>query len=301
MAASDALGFKFGRRRPVGRQPAMPMILPDVIEISAAHLDEEDQERKRLKEIAAQSIGMREYMSQDNHIRDDSTTDDDEEERRTTSDSVDMRVGGYSRRSESALNVNGGGLSPHESSHSIAILPQQPAIGRRLRSGSVMSHSPSNSMTIAPIPPFPSTVFSLIPFKQCAGVLPKYYAPSSLRIFALSKNWKERYLILSAPATLVTKGQGPAVSYLHLFKTSNQEDKELERLEINEDSVVFVSEGEVGGRRHVIKVGGTDVGAMKKEYTHEEGGHIMWFLQFSDQQEAQKWITNIKNAILGQR
>ncbi|KAF4617424.1 hypothetical protein D9613_006089 [Agrocybe pediades] len=303
VAASDALGLKFGRRRPVGRQPAMPNILPDVIEISAAaaRQNEEDEERSRLKHIAAQSLGIEPTMvSRDNRIRDDDMTDEDAE-RHTASDSVDGRVAGYTRRSYSALNVSGGGFSPHESSHSITVLPQQHPIGRRLRSGSVMSHSPSNSMTIVPIPPFPSTVSSITPFTQCAGVLPKYYTPSSLRIFALSRNWKERYIILSAPATLVTKGQVPAVSYLHLFKTSNRDDKELERLEINEESVVFVSEGEVGGRRHVIKVGGTDVGAMKKEYIHEEGGHTMWFLQFSDPVEAQKWITDIKNAILGQR
>ncbi|KAF8964185.1 hypothetical protein BDZ97DRAFT_915772 [Flammula alnicola] len=130
---------------------------------------------------------------------------------------------------------------------------------------------------------------------------PKYYPPSSLRIFALSKNWKNRFLLLSSPATLVTRGQGPAVSYLHLFKSSNPEDKELERLEINEDSVVFVAEEEVGGKSHVIKVAGADVGAMKKDYMHEEGGHTMWLLQIPEQADAQKWITNIKNAILGQR
>ncbi len=85
------------------------------------------------------------------------------------------------------------------------------------------------------------------------------------------------------------------------FKSAGADEKELERLEINEDSVVFVSEEEVGGRRHVIKVGGADVGAMRKEYTHEEGGHIMWLLQIADPAEAQRWISNIKHAILGQR
>ena len=34
------------------------------------------------------------------------------------------------------------------------------------------------------------------------------------------------------------------------------DERELERLEINEDSVVYIAEGEVGGRRNVIKVGG---------------------------------------------
>ncbi|PPQ89635.1 hypothetical protein CVT25_013822, partial [Psilocybe cyanescens] len=295
VAASDALGFRFGRRRPQSvRQPPTPIILPDVIEISA-HRDEEDEERNHLRQMAAQAIGLGPFLvSPDSQSREDSTTDEDDEEHPPVSE---LRLG-YPSNSDSVPNVEA--RSPEGSSLSVGVIPQQPPQGGRYRSGSV-AHSQANSMTIAPIPPFPSTVSALTSFKQCSGVFPKYYPPSSLRIFALSKNWKSRYLILSSPATLVTRGQGPAVSYLHLFKTSGREEKELERLEINEDSVVFVSEEEVGGKRHVIKVGGADVGAMKKEYIIEEGGHTMWLLQIPDQVVAQKWITDIKNAILGQR
>jgi hypothetical protein len=88
---------------------------------------------------------------------------------------------------------------------------------------------------------------------------------------------------------------------LHVFKSAGSEEKELERIEINEDSVVFVAEDEFGGRRSVIKVGGTDVGAMKKEYIVNEGGYSMWLLHIQDTADAQRWITNIKNAVLGQR
>ncbi|KAH9480505.1 hypothetical protein JR316_0007105 [Psilocybe cubensis] len=295
VAASDALGFKFGRRRPQSvRQPSSPIILPDVIEISARR-DEEDEERNHLRQMAAQAIGLGPFLvSPDSQSREDSTTDEDDDGQPPASE---LRLG-YPSKSESVQNIEA--RSPEGSSLSVGLISQQSPQGGRYRSGSV-AHARSNSMTIAPIPPYPSTVSALMSFKQCNGVFPKYYPPSSLRIFALSKNWKSRYLILSTPATLVTRGQGPAVSYLHLFKTSGLEEKELERLEINEDSVVFVSEEEVGGKRHVIKVGGADVGAMKKEYTHEEGGHTMWLLQIPDQVEAQKWITDIKNAILGQR
>jgi hypothetical protein len=107
--------------------------------------------------------------------------------------------------------------------------------------------------------------------------------------------------MMSSPATLVARGQSPAVSYLHVFKSAGPEAKELERLEINEDSVVFVAEAEAGGKRSVIKVGGTDVGAMRKEYIINEGGYSMWLLHIQDTADAQRWITNIKNAILGQR
>jgi hypothetical protein len=86
-----------------------------------------------------------------------------------------------------------------------------------------------------------------------------------------------------------------------LFKSPGAEEKEVERLEINEDSIVFVAEEEVGGRRNVVKVGGQDVGALKKELNHEEAGRTMWLLQIVDSNEAQKWIAAIKNAILSQR
>ena len=298
VAASDALGFKFGRRRPSIRQPPTQVILPDVIEISASRADEEVEERNRLRDMAAQAIGLGPFLvSQGSQARDNSATDEDEDEAPVL-DSTEGRRLGLARNSESAPNIGSG------SSLSISIPTQQHqrrANGGRFRSGSMLAHSPSNSMTIAPIPPYPSTVSSLASFLQLSGVYSKYYPPSSLRIFALSKNWKSRFLILSSPATLVTRNQGPAVSYLHLFKSSNSDDKELERLEINEQSVVFLSEEEVGGRRHVIKVGGVDVGAMKKEYTHEEGGHTMWLLQISEPADAQRWITDIKNAIFGQR
>ncbi|TFK40627.1 hypothetical protein BDQ12DRAFT_461484 [Crucibulum laeve] len=301
VAASDALGFKFSRRRPPVRQPPMPIILPDVIEIRAPRPDEEDEERNRLRQQAAQAIGLGPFMvAPDAQSRDDSTTteeDDEEGDDETPMNSVPIhRRFGDARNSGSAPNIT---KSPHDSSLSVT-MPASPLVGR-YRSGSMLTHRRTNSATLAPIPPFPSTVIALTPFKQLASSLPKYYPPSSLRIFALSKSWKNRFLILTTPTNLVTRGSGPAVSYLHLFKSSSAEEKELERLEINEDSVVFVAEEEVGGRRHVIKVGGVDVGALKKELNHEEGGRTMWILQITDQAEAQKWITTIKHAIFGQR
>ncbi|KAK1230670.1 hypothetical protein PQX77_006254 [Marasmius sp. AFHP31] len=168
------------------------------------------------------------------------------------------------------------------------------------------SHTRSSSVAPpSPIPPFPSTPASLTQYVQISSTFPKYYPPSSLRIFALSKQWKTRFMVLSTPPSsplpTVPSRSNPSVSYLHLFKSSSPEEKEFERLEINEDSVVFVSEEEVGGRKHVIKVGGVDVGAMRKDLNHEESGRTMWLLQITDSVESQKWIANIKSAILNQR
>ena len=300
VAASDALSFRFGRRKPSIRPPPRQIILPGVIEISAhaQRQDEEVEERNRLREMAAQSIGLGSFMvSQSGESRDENTTDDEDEDPLPASEIDEIPRLGYPRNSESTPNIVS--RPPHDSSFS-QMMPA-PSAGR-LRSGSMLVRSSTTTTTaIAPIPSFPSTVSALTLFRQSSGVYPKYYPPSSLRIFALSKNWKNRFLVMSSPATLVTRGQIPAVSYLHLFKSSGPDERELERLEINEESVVFVAEEEVGGRRQVIKVGGADVGAMKKEYTHEEGGYTMWLLQITDQAEAQQWITNIKNAILGQR
>ena len=295
VAASDALSLKFGRRKPSIRPPPRQIILPGVLEISAhtQRQDEEVEERNRLREMAAQAIGLGPFMvSQGSGSRAESTTEDEDEDQFSAS----IPRLGHPLSSESTPNITT--RSPHDSSFSESTLTHSSA--GRLRSGSMLVRSPTTT-TVDPIPSFPSTVSALTLFRQSSGMYPKYYPPSSLRIFALSKNWKNRFLILSSPAKLVTRGQIPAVSYLHLFKSSSPDEKELERLEINEDSVVFVAEEEVGGRRQVIKVGGADVGAMKKEYTHDEGGYTMWLLQITDQAEAQQWITNIKSAILGQR
>ncbi|KAL1950777.1 hypothetical protein VTO73DRAFT_5901 [Trametes versicolor] len=90
-------------------------------------------------------------------------------------------------------------------------------------------------------------------------------------------------------------GFGPAyaddfffhVAHLHVFKSASGDDKELERVEIGADSVVFVNEEEIGGRRGVVKVGGV--------------GGVEMTLSMVDQNEAHNWITAIKQAVLSER
>ncbi|KAK7056685.1 hypothetical protein VNI00_002402 [Paramarasmius palmivorus] len=334
--ASDALNFNFGRRRKSVRQPVvpprpMPIVLPDVIEISAARKDEEVEERGRLREQAAQALGLSlapedgTVLDSLGHERIDSRDEPrDSTDQGTDQDTLDESV----RSSESAgapthlhhkprrPNSSHSTRSPLTSSISVSIPPPSPFLGHgRSRSGSMpavlpspKTHGRSSSIGQSPIPPFPTTPSALRPFTQQSSTFPKYYPPSSLRIFALSKQWKTRYMVLSSPPapslpSLLSRGSNtntPSVSYLHLFKSTGEE-KEIERLEINEDSVVFVSEEDVGGRKHVIKVGGVDVGAMRKDLNHEEGGRTMWYLQMTDPAQSQKWIASIKNAILNQR
>ncbi|KAF5369518.1 hypothetical protein D9758_002580 [Tetrapyrgos nigripes] len=337
--ASDILGnFKFGRRRKSIRQPLppprVPIILPEVIEIGPI-ADAEVEERDRIREEreeAAQALGLagtpvvdalhslpndavssidHASMSQDNHEDHDHSEFQDGElslDKETVNESI-------SRTSDSTSSPNNQRIPhPYTSSISVSIPPTPTSpmasviMHGRHRSGSMPaaphSHNRSSSIISTPVPPFPSTPSALAQFIQISSTLPKFYPSSSLRIFALTRQWKNRFMVLSTPVALPTfssRNRNPTVSYLHLFKSSSAEDKELERLEINEDSVVFVSEEEVGGRRHVIKVGGRDVGALKKELNTEDGGRTMWFLQITDSAESHKWITSIKNAIFGQR
>ncbi|KAI0693964.1 hypothetical protein BC835DRAFT_1351319 [Cytidiella melzeri] len=212
---------------------------------------------------------------------------------------------------------------------------------------------------VAEIPPFPSTPAALSPFTQLSGTMPRYYPAPSLLMFTLTKQWKNRYLVFTCPhAEPSTQkpvfrspwGTGadstgqrghntiPIPSFLHLFKTSGSEEKEVERLEINEESVVYVAEGEVGGRKGVIKVGGSlrkknspssryspsaissrtsssSMGSVEDAsdpppLSHDNSlasgstsaeGRTMWVVQITDPGEAKDWIGAIKGSVLNQR
>jgi len=107
--------------------------------------------------------------------------------------------------------------------------------------------------------------------------------------------------MLTSPTAIITRAKTPAASYLHLFKDSRPDEKELERLVINEDSFVSIPDDEVGRRRHVIKVEGIEGSTYHEELNVEESSRIMWFLQIKDHAESQKWISSIRNTILNQR
>lgn len=305
-----------------------------------------------------------------NHVRegDEDDEDDDERERPPESDitgfpSVSVTVPmppplppALPPLTTSMMNGNGVGTTagstpaPLTSSQTIPTPSILPSFSRA-RSGSVARshHSHSNSLSLhgransttplPVIPPFPTTYASIKEFSQRIAMLPKHYPPPSLLKFALAKQWKNRFIVLTTPSYIqpfqsssgsistgmsmsfssgngvggrgmtppltsnlrTNSGGGPSVSYLHLFKSSGDEEKEMERLEINEESFVFVTDEEVGGRRGVVKVGGVDVGALKREWNSEEDGKTMWLLQILDASEAQCWIEAIKFAVLSQR
>ena len=312
---------KFGRKKKPLVIPTSSL-LPDVIEITAtetkrnsiiAATQEEEEERERLRDAAAQSIGLDpDLMSKPptsplGNLDFAFSDDHEESDYGHDPEADDLPYGSYEPSREGSYVSSSVWANDFPSS-----------LGHRGRMGSV-NITARSSNTSAPaltptIPVYPTTVASLVNFTQLSRVLPKYYPGNQLLKFALTKQWKNRFIVMSSPvqpnqtlssshSSRPTPTTAPTVSYLHLFKSNSPSEKELERLEINEDSVVFVNENneEISGRRNVLRVGGVDCGAMKKDLNVEEGGRTMWLLQVSDQQELQRWISAIKNAVLGQR
>ncbi|KAA1469772.1 hypothetical protein DENSPDRAFT_928377 [Dentipellis sp. KUC8613] len=305
-AASDAL--RFGRRRKSLKQPPpiRQEVLTEVIEISAPKPDEEEEERQRLRDAAARSVGLGIDLLEPARSRDDSLYEEEEDE-----EHIQHAPSRDDIRSMDSSNTDA--LSPNRSMRESApvILSAHPfANSNRRRAGSLvlsLNKTPSRATSQSPsptVPAFPATHSSLTPFVHLSATLPKYYPPPSLFMMALSKQWRTRFIVLTTPVQGTRSKRaslGPTVSYLHLFKSSGNDEREIERLEINENSVVFVTDEEIGSRRNVVKVGGVDVGAMKKELNAEETGLTMMMLQIVDHGESRKWINAIKSNILGQR
>ncbi|KAF8133732.1 hypothetical protein EV363DRAFT_1324489 [Boletus edulis] len=239
--ASDALGF----RKKIGfvsrKKPNAPSLSHNkVIDIknatvastiggTTAHKDYECEERERLRDVAAQSIGLDPELLHSSNLDNRSFLDS----------------------------------------------PQSPA--------------PS-----APMPPFPATLVALLPFTELSATLPKFTPPSSLLVYALAKQWKLRTIVL-------TSHSPSQKTHVHLFKGASKDEKEVERLEVTEDSVIYVAEEQVGGRGNVIKLAGKDVSLRQSGTTAEGSLRTMWFLQIKDPAESHRWIAAIKNAVLRQR
>jgi hypothetical protein len=299
--ASDAL--RFGRRRksikalpPVPPQPRL--LLPEVIEVRASAPtptfdDEEEAEREQLRAAAVQSVGFDVNISRppdrdhaafgDNNESEDHAHANGHEHRRTPSPVLTTKLppAADNGRSDVPGSAHLVGSRGRMSSPAAISGAAQPAT------------SPTTSAP-AEILAFPSTRAQIALHEQLSATLPKHYPPPTLLMLALSKQWKARHIVLSAPVLA-------GASYLHIFKSSAADERELERLEINERSVVFVNDEDVGGRRGVVRVGGIDVGALRRELNGEENGMTMMLLQIVDADESQNWINAIKNAVLGQR
>ncbi|KAF9242550.1 hypothetical protein BU15DRAFT_60286 [Melanogaster broomeanus] len=143
--------------------------------------------------------------------------------------------------------------------------------------------SPQLTPQPARIPTFPATLAALSTVTVMSSTLPKFTPPSSLLVFALSKQWKLRIIVL-------TSHIASHKTHVHLFKGAAPDAREVERLEKR------LVEGETWSN-----LAGKDVGAKRKGVVGEESTPTMWFLQITDAAESQRWITTIKNAVLSQR
>ena len=296
--ASDAL--RFGRRRKSIKElpppPPPRLLLPDVIEVRAsAHtptLDEDEEaEREQLRAAAVQSVGFDVNISRPPADREHPFGDHGDGD------------GDHISQKEDHEHGNGRALPSIHLPNPPPAADSSPSDARsrgRLSSPAVLKSvqptSTPTTMTTAPneLVAFPSTRAQLAALEQLSATLPKHYPPPSLLMLALSKQWRARHVVLSAPVLA-------GASYLHIFKSNAPDEREMERLEINERSVVFVNDEDVGGRRGVVRVGGLDVGALRRDLNGEENGMTMMMLQIVDANESQNWINAIKNAVLGQR
>ncbi|KAI9443415.1 hypothetical protein H4582DRAFT_1924508 [Lactarius indigo] len=298
-AASDAL--RFGRRRKsVKALPPPPqprLLVSEVIEVRASaptppYDEDEEAEREQLRAAAVQSVGFNVGIggSPDRgHVTFGDEGDITDEGDHNAHVNLNQRENGRASMSappssppplDNALS-DGTGSPQTVRQHTHA----------RSSSGGKTAHF---TPTLAEVPAFPSTRAQISPHEQLSATLPKHYPPPSLFMLALSKQWKARHVVLSAPAPT-------GAFYLHVFKSSAADERELERLEINEHSVASVTDEDVGGRRGVVRIGGFDVGALRRELNGEENGMTMMTLQIVDANESQNWINAIKNAVLGQR
>ncbi|KAH8989135.1 hypothetical protein EDB92DRAFT_1947677 [Lactarius akahatsu] len=298
-AASDAL--RFGRRRKsVKALPPPPqprLLVSEVIEVRASaptppYDEDEEAEREQLRAAAVQSVGFNVGIggSPDRgHVILGDEGDITDEGDHIPHVNVNQHENG--RASMTAPPSSPPPLDNRPSDVTGSPQTVRQRTHTRSSSGGKTAHF---APTLAEVPAFPSTRAQIAPHEQLSATLPKHYPPPSLFMLALSKQWKARHVVLSAPA--------PAgASYLHVFKSSAADERELERLEINEHSVASVTDEDVGGRRGVVRVGGFDVGALRRELNSEDNGMAMMTLQIVDANESQNWINAIKNAVLGQR
>ncbi|KDQ21056.1 hypothetical protein BOTBODRAFT_142412 [Botryobasidium botryosum FD-172 SS1] len=296
----------------------------DVIDIRASSMTpiEKEEERGRLREAAARLIGV----SGPSHLIEEET----EVEVPNSTDQVSTGIAshfssvhsmGLGQRPTSpdpqmaeytSYNKSPGAValhalsSPQRTNHSyVSAIPPPSAAGARAAVAPVVSYTS--------VPAYPCALSSLTPFIQTSSNLLKYQPGKSFTLLhRSSRAWKPRYLVLTSLKPPPTSPSGPVpdtLSHLHLFKSPSPDEIELERLRINEDGMVFITEDgpDVVGRQFVIKIGGLDLttkltkGHKRQTEDERELMPTLWLVQCPDGAIMQRWISNVKNAILVQR
>lgn len=95
----------------------------------------------------------------------------------------------------------------------------------------------------------------------------------------------------------------PYIHFLHLFKGSFPDDKEIDRIQIIDSGHISVPDDrtEIAGRQCVLQIMGYDAKLRKRD---AKGGITLgteatWLFQCPDSQMMQKWVLSVKTAIDG--
>ena len=278
VAASDALSFSLRRSRRTAIQHTNTQsqrhpVVDDVLEISAEVAQKDEvAERERLRDAAAQAVGLA-----------------------ATASSDPTTVAANPRDDVSVIS------SPARSAKRTTVI-------------SILQSSSQANQSMSAPPSYPATLNSLQPFIQHSSALLKYY-PSQSAFLKLqrSRQWKLRHLVLTSfrcpsesPDSSTGTGDNTTRAQLHLFKSSNGDEKEIERLFINQDSVIYVADGGFGGNKEfVVKVAGCLCGqgtsASSNAPSKTRISPTVWLLQLPDLAQMQRWIQFIKSSVLTQR
>ncbi|KZS92920.1 hypothetical protein SISNIDRAFT_485872 [Sistotremastrum niveocremeum HHB9708] len=285
------------KNRPGPPRSSQDVSRDDILDISRSGLtlsEEEERERERLREAAAQSIGLTAASSSEDLVIPTPSQD------------------GFMEPREPKFSDGGGTL---RSSNGFLSAETLDHVSQFHRTNGQREFPVQDQTAHAPSKPLPNypTSFRAISGRKInrSSVLPKYYPSNSTlsQLLGRSRNWKLRYICLSSPTA-----DSPGPSYLHVFKNSTPDpgDLEVNRMEINDDSVVFVADEDVGGRSSTLRVGGhdlSDAGVGKDRNPKPSPQHVpgapgkvhLWVLHIVDPKEMQGWIADVKTAILRQR
>ena len=316
--------------------PSSSQLMSDVIEISAAantaassiRDDEEESERRereRLREAAAESIGISPLIREDTSSRtnnsednffDETETQDDiptssahEDARELGTDTMPGSEAELSSMLHTHLHRSGLGLGARHTRSSSLSGVGTPTIDSSPL-GNYGSLTPKSSLPASlvqsqsNIPIFPCTLSGLDPFSVRTSSVLKFYPSSTLLSRGFSRLWRNRVLVLTTSSSpgkttgLIRSFAQERLSYVHLFKSSGPDERELERMVITPDtSSTTLMEQDFAGKRFAIKIGGTDVSGRRKESNDGESDHTTWFLALSDLEEAQSLIATLKDAV----
>lgn len=274
----------------------------------------DDEEMERLREAAAQALGLE--LGRDNVSSSHIQQDEESDRPAMPFPSLESKQSPYNDHSHLSAAVPPSSFISLRTSHS-------------LMTPSIVHSARSTPMSPNALPPYPCSLAALSPFAQASSSLLTHYPSPTFFAIALSrraKQWKLRYIVFTSPPPsskrspfnptrphadfLTGKGTYDPLFgrhyHLHLFKsaTPSPDEVELDRLEINEDSGVYIIDREFGGKRDVLKVAGRDIRTSQtanSEPASDELGRITWHLKLTDLHETQRWVGYIRSSVLQQR